>query len=93
MGYIAPEIMEMNEENPKKYSQECDIYSLGIIAYTLVIGSLPFRVESENYFDKKIVWEMFDKPECSELDPKILDFLARLLEKSPKNRYTAKQAL
>ncbi len=36
---------------------------------------------------------MFDKPECRELDSKILDFLARLLEKSPKNRYTAKQAL
>lgn len=69
MGYIAPEIMGLEGENPKRYSQECDIYSLGIIAYTLIMGTLPFRVESEGLFDRKIVWEMFGKKECNELHP------------------------
>ena len=41
------------------YNYSCDVYSFGVIAYTLIVGSLPFKVESENFFDKKIVWVMF----------------------------------
>ena len=44
MGYIAPEIMELNEN--EKYAQACDTYSLGVIAYQLIVGELPFKVES-----------------------------------------------
>ena len=36
MGYIAPEIMDISEN--KKYRQACDTYSLGIIAYQLIVG-------------------------------------------------------
>jgi serine/threonine protein kinase len=36
MGYIAPEIMELQEN--QKYAQSCDTYSLGVVAYQLIVG-------------------------------------------------------
>lgn len=93
MGYIAPEIMSLSEENKQKYSQECDVYSLGVIAYTMIVGSLPFKVEVESMFDKRIVWELFDKPECKELSPDVLCFMQSLLESSPKDRAKPREAL
>lgn len=36
MGYMAPEIWELSEN--EKYAQACDTYSLGVIAYQLIIG-------------------------------------------------------
>lgn len=51
--------MELSENT--KYAQACDTYSLGIIAYQLIVGELPFKVESVNFFDKKVVWLLFDR--------------------------------
>ena len=91
MGYIAPEIMELNEN--EKYKQACDTYSLGVIAYQLIVGELPFRVEAENFFDKKIVWVLFDREECKKIHPSVLEFLKNLLDKNPETRITPKEAL
>ena len=91
MGYIAPEIMELNEN--EKYKQACDTYSLGVIAYQLIVGELPFKVEAENFFDKKIVWVLFDRDECKKIHPSILGFLKNLLDKNPETRITPKEAL
>ena len=62
MGYMAPEIMDQNgNENSynQNYNSACDLYSLGIITYELIFGSLPFKVETLGMFDKKIVWDGF----------------------------------
>jgi len=32
-----------------------------VIAYELIVGSLPFKVETEGVLDKKIVWNGFSK--------------------------------
>lgn len=44
-------------------------------------------------FDRKITWVLFDRPECKEINPEILEFLQKLLEKDPKHRMNPQQAL
>lgn len=41
--YMAPEILDN-----KSYSQQCDVWALGIIMYTLLCGYPPFRANDEN---------------------------------------------
>lgn len=67
MGYIAPEIMGLQEN--QKYAQACDTYSLGVIAYQMIVGELPFKVESINVYDKKVHWILFDREECKDINP------------------------
>jgi len=42
LGYVAPEIIQR-----KEYTQNVDIWSLGIITHLLVLGNLPFDDVSE----------------------------------------------
>lgn len=80
MGYIAPEILAENEvETP--YTSSCDLYSLGVVAYVLILGCLPFKVEMQSMFESKFIWDAFKKSECMGLDKEILSLLKGLLEK------------
>ena len=48
LGYMAPQFFCQNLEE-RKINQSynvCDMYSLGIIAYQIIFGNLPFRVET-----------------------------------------------
>lgn len=80
----------MDLQENQKYAQACDTYSLGIIAYQLIIGDLPFKIQSINFFDKKIIWVLFDREECKNMNPFVLEFLKRLLDSNPKTRMTPK---
>ena len=39
--YMAPEIMRLKEDN--RYSNKCDLWSLGIIIYKLYFGEVPYK--------------------------------------------------
>lgn len=60
MGFIAPEILAENKEE-KPYTSSCDLYSLGVVAYNLILGCLPFKVEVLGMFDRKYTWDAFSK--------------------------------
>ena len=39
--YLAPEVFE------RKYSKECDMWSLGVLTFMLLVLSSPFNAETE----------------------------------------------
>jgi calcium-dependent protein kinase len=43
-GYMAPEIYDLNAS----YDKQCDMWSIGIIAYILLCGEPPFKNKDSN---------------------------------------------
>lgn len=54
---------------------------------------MPFKVEADNMFDRKIVWDGWKKAECEEVHPEVITFLKGLLENNPSKRLTPSKAL
>lgn len=50
MAYIAPEILNLNKnadeiDESGYYSEKCDMWSIGVMAYMLMCGKNPFLKE------------------------------------------------
>lgn len=46
VAYMAPEILFMEEDGT--YDKACDLWSVGVLTYFLLIGTLPFKGNDEN---------------------------------------------
>ena len=51
--YIAPEVIL------GKYGFKCDLWSIGVIAYTIIFGQFPFDGQSQEEIFKKILYAKF----------------------------------
>ena len=80
--YIAPEIIK--KEN---YSYAIDMWSAGIILYSMVVGHLPFLAQNISNLIQLILEKEPDYP--SFLSKELIDLLKRLLCKDPSLRLTA----
>ena len=88
--YIAPEIL-----NGEKYSTQSDLWSVGVVLYTMLCGYPPFIYD--NNFEilfNKIKHGKYNMKSKQWMNISIYakDLVARLLQINPNNRYTAKQA-
>jgi calcium/calmodulin-dependent protein kinase I len=89
-GYAAPEVMLK-----QGHGKAVDMWSLGVITYTLLCGYSPFR--SENLAD--LVDEcksgriVFHERYWKDVSKDAKDFIMTLLVPDPKKRATSKQAL
>eukprot|EP00826_Nyctotherus_ovalis_P010352 TRINITY_DN12739_c0_g1_i4.p1 TRINITY_DN12739_c0_g1~~TRINITY_DN12739_c0_g1_i4.p1 ORF type:complete len:374 (-),score=83.88 TRINITY_DN12739_c0_g1_i4:70-1191(-) len=89
-GYLAPEVY-----SKEGYGTKADIFSLGVILYVSLLGDLPF--------DGSIIQEIVrNNRECNvrrhtsdwaRITPEGKDLTLRMLEKDPRLRITAKEAL
>ncbi len=90
--YMAPEQVGINR---KKFDIRSDLYSLGVIAYQLLTGRLPFRAKSLNQYMYLQIAQIpsgisqYNLEVNSSLDQMILC----LLEKDPMNRYQSAESL
>ncbi|KAI1476662.1 hypothetical protein K445DRAFT_13004 [Daldinia sp. EC12] len=89
-GYAAPEVMLK-----KGHGKPVDMWSLGVITYTLLCGYSPFRSENlQDLIDEcsngKVV---FHERYWRDVSDDAKDFILHLLQPNPDNRWTSKQAL
>ena len=92
-SYVAPEVFKRQE-----YDLSCDIWSIGCIMFTMLVGKTPFGIlptDSEEVVEQKLSsCELnFDDPKISvALSPQARSLLERLLSVDSKCRPTAKQS-
>ncbi|KAJ4963583.1 hypothetical protein NE237_023522 [Protea cynaroides] len=87
--YVAPEVLH------RSYGTEADVWSIGVIAYILLCGSRPFWARTESGIFRAVLKAdpSFDELPWPTLSSEAKDFVKRLLNKDPRKRMTATQAL
>lgn len=87
--YVAPEVLT------EDYTSKCDIWSIGVIAYVLLCGYPPFYAANERLTLKLVLEGKVEFPPSSweEISNEAKDFIKKLLERNPKRRPTASEAL
>ena len=87
--YIAPEVLL------ESYNEKCDVWSIGVILYLLLLGQAPFDGDDDDIICQKIIQEEIDyeNSRIKSLSPEAVDFMKKLLEKDPEKRISSSQAL
>eukprot|EP00980_Cylindrotheca_fusiformis_P005411 scaffold1157_cov122-Cylindrotheca_fusiformis.AAC.3 len=87
--YVAPEVLN------GAYTNKCDIWSVGVIAYLLLCGFPPFNGDSDGeiLFTIKNANLSFPSPEWDDISPMAKDFVMALLDRDPSKRLSASEAL
>lgn len=87
VAYAAPELrMGRRYDAPK-----ADMWSLGVILYTVAAGNLPWKSNNERVIEEMAVAGQYDIPPS--MDPEIADLVKKLIVVSPYHRLSAAEVL
>lgn len=82
-NYIAPEVLFNSEGG---HSFEVDIWSLGVILYTLLVGKPPFQKNDVKEIYKSIKTNSYEFPPDCSVSEEAKDLIRSLLETDPEKR-------
>jgi len=83
-NYIAPEVLE----GKQGHSYEVDVWSIGVIIYTLIIGKPPFETSDVKTTYKRIRMNSYSFPENSCISDQAKDLITKILNNDPAKRPT-----
>jgi calcium-dependent protein kinase len=83
--YIAPEVLKGN------YNQKCDIWSIGVIFFTMIMKRTPFDGKNDQEIIDNILYKPinFHHTEFKKISGHSLDLMKQFLFKDEKSRITA----
>lgn len=79
----------------KNYDEKCDLWSIGVILYTLLCGYPPFNGETDDKIMKKVLKGKFklDEEDQKDISKEAKDLVRKLLTFKPEDRINAAEAL
>ncbi|XP_030020758.2 titin isoform X2 [Manduca sexta] len=88
--YVAPEILTFEPVNLNS-----DMWSLGVIVYMILSGSLPFNGDTEAELTSKVISAQYhyENPAFRTVSDLVKDFIDHLLVVNPRRRFKAENAL
>lgn len=86
LQYMSPEILQS-----KSYSQQCDVWSIGVITYYILSLQMPFTGKTEAEIITNIC-SSIPQPQHF-FSPELRDLIGRVLNKDPAARITAAELL
>ncbi|TKY84812.1 hypothetical protein EX895_005892 [Sporisorium graminicola] len=89
-NYIAPEILY---DQGQGHSFEVDIWSVGVIMYTLLVGKPPFQTPKVDEIYERIRQNAYEIPEKAGLSTEAIDLITRILTHNPAQRPTLVQIM
>lgn len=81
-NYIAPEVLS----SKIGHSFEVDLWSLGVITYTMLFGRPPFETRDVKVTYRKIKTNNYTFPSHVQVSEESKDFIRQLLKSDPKKR-------
>lgn len=90
LSYVAPEVLTM-----QGYGKEADLWSVGVIMFLLLCGKLPFDGDDHNEIIRSTIAAEIKVSQVvwGKLSEEAKSLMQSLLNKSPKERITARDAL
>lgn len=87
--YVAPEVLR------RHYGKECDVWSLGVIMYAVLVGFPPFNGASDQEIQRKILKGDFHfrYTEWETISKEAKDLIKNLLNQDPAKRLPANEVL
>ncbi len=87
--YIAPEVIR------GKYDELCDLWSIGVVMYIMLVGTPPFNGEDDDDILRAVSIGKYETsyPQYTSLSNEAKDLITKLLKFNPNERITAEQAL
>eukprot|EP00928_Gymnodinium_smaydae_P063656 TRINITY_DN47174_c0_g1_i1.p1 TRINITY_DN47174_c0_g1~~TRINITY_DN47174_c0_g1_i1.p1 ORF type:complete len:558 (-),score=122.34 TRINITY_DN47174_c0_g1_i1:50-1723(-) len=88
LSYVAPEVLK------GEYGMQCDIWSLGVVIFIMLVGYMPFKGDEEKVMKQissgQCIW---NKKAWSKVSETGISFVKSLLVVNASSRLTAEQAL
>jgi cell cycle serine/threonine-protein kinase CDC5/MSD2 len=82
-NYIAPEVLF---DQANGHSFEVDIWSIGVILYTLIVGRPPFQTREVSQIYERIRENLYDWPAERAVSQEARDLVQSILTKDPNQR-------
>ena len=84
-NYIAPEVIDGNKEK-RGHSFEVDIWSMGVICFTTLVGKPPYESKDVKSTYQRILANQYEFPSHIPISGHARDLISAMLQTNPKKR-------